>query len=229
VPGSFARTLDAMYWANAIGLPVQINTTVSRRNIAELENVLSVIRNFRIVMWSLFFMVPTGRAEAADLPSAEEFESAFAKIYRLAQNVPFKVKTTEAQHYRRYLLQQRPRANREGYLQTACQEYCRSMRARVSCSFPTPVRCNPAVFFLSLRATYDRPMSATSTAIPNCFDSCATPTIYWASVETASSVTCAAGRELALMPSAEMPLPKTRAVHIFPGSEGQTARVQMHQ
>ncbi|HZD94024.1 MAG TPA: TIGR04053 family radical SAM/SPASM domain-containing protein [Candidatus Sulfotelmatobacter sp.] len=112
VAGSFARTLDAMYWANSIGLPVQINTTISRRNIAELENVLSVIRNFRIVMWSLFFMVPTGRAEAADLLSAEEVENAFARIYRIAQAVPFKVKTTEAQHYRRYLLQQRRRKDR---------------------------------------------------------------------------------------------------------------------
>jgi radical SAM protein len=109
VAGSFDRTLDAMYWANSIDLPIQINTTVSRRNIAELENILSVIRVYRIVMWSLFFMVPTGRAEAADLPLPEEFESAFARIYRLAQGVPFKVKTTEAQHYRRYLLQQRPR------------------------------------------------------------------------------------------------------------------------
>jgi AdoMet-dependent heme synthase len=107
VTGSFARTLDALYWANAIGLPVQINTTVSRRNIAELERILLVIRNFRIVMWSLFFVVPTGRAELADLPSPEEFESAFARIYGLAEDVPFKVKTTEAQHYRRYMLQQR--------------------------------------------------------------------------------------------------------------------------
>ena len=113
VPGSFARTLDAMHCANAIGLPVQINTTVSRRNINELENVLSVVRNFRIVMWSLFFMVPTGRAEAADLPSPEEFESAFARIYELAKHAPFKVKTTEAQHYRRYLLQHRPQAKHE--------------------------------------------------------------------------------------------------------------------
>lgn len=113
VPGSFARTLDAMHCANAIGLPVQINTTVSRRNINELENVLSVVRNFRIVMWSLFFMVPTGRAEAADLPSAEEFESAFAKIHELSQRTPFKVKTTEAQHYRRYLLQHRPQTKPE--------------------------------------------------------------------------------------------------------------------
>jgi radical SAM protein len=107
VAGSFARTLDAMYWANAIGLPVQINTTVSRRNIDELEHILSVIRNFRIVMWSLFFMVPTGRAGIEDLPSPQEIESAFARIYGLAQEVPFKVKTTEAQHYRRYVLQQR--------------------------------------------------------------------------------------------------------------------------
>ena len=107
VNGSFARTLDAMFWANEIGLPVQINTTVSRRNIGDLEDILSVIRSFRIVMWSLFFMVPTGRAEAADLPSAQEFESAFARIYKLAGNVPFKVKTTEAQHYRRYILEQR--------------------------------------------------------------------------------------------------------------------------
>ncbi|HEY6182169.1 MAG TPA: TIGR04053 family radical SAM/SPASM domain-containing protein [Terriglobales bacterium] len=107
VTGSFARTLDAIYWANSIGLPVQINTTVSKRNIDELENILSVIRNFRIVMWSLFFMVPTGRAQTADLPSAQEIENAFARIYSLAQGVPFKVKTTEAQHYRRYVLQQR--------------------------------------------------------------------------------------------------------------------------
>jgi radical SAM protein with 4Fe4S-binding SPASM domain len=107
VTGSFARTLDAMYCANEIGLPVQINTTVSRRNIDELENILSVLRNFRIVMWSLFFMVPTGRAGISDLPSAEEFERTFANIYHFSKEVPFKIKTTEAQHYRRYILQQR--------------------------------------------------------------------------------------------------------------------------
>lgn len=105
--GSYVRTLDAMYWANVIGLPVQINTTVSRRNIHLLENILAVIRHFKIVMWSLFFVVPTGRADEEDLPTAQEFEEAFEKIYEFAQEVPFKIKTTEAQHYRRYVLQQR--------------------------------------------------------------------------------------------------------------------------
>ena len=107
VDGSFSRTLSAIYWANVIGLPVQINTTVSSRNIHQLENILSVIKHFRLAMWSLFFVVPTGRADEEDLPSAEQFEKTFERIYELAQEVPFKIKTTEAQHYRRYVLQQR--------------------------------------------------------------------------------------------------------------------------
>jgi AdoMet-dependent heme synthase len=45
----------------------------------------------------------------ADLHQRRNLRAPFAKIYRLAQDVPFKVKTTEAQHYRRYLLQHRPR------------------------------------------------------------------------------------------------------------------------
>ena len=113
VPGSFVRTLDAMHCANAIGLPVQINTTISRRNIKELEDILSVVKNFRIVMWNLFFMVPAGQAETADLPSPEEFESAFARIYELSQALPFKIKTSEAPHYRRYVLQQRSQLTAE--------------------------------------------------------------------------------------------------------------------
>jgi radical SAM protein with 4Fe4S-binding SPASM domain len=58
-------------------------------------------------------MVPTGQAETADLPSPEEFENAFARIYELAQAVPFKIKTSEAPHYRRYVLQQRSQLKAE--------------------------------------------------------------------------------------------------------------------
>ena len=41
--GSFARTLDAVRWANEIGLPVQINTTFSRRNIAEIDEIVALM------------------------------------------------------------------------------------------------------------------------------------------------------------------------------------------
>ena len=105
--GSFARTLDAVRWANEIGLPVQINTTFSRRNIADLDTIVALMESLKITLWSVFFLVPTGRGKLNDLLNAEEFEQVFAKIYSLSKTASFDIKTTEAQHYRRFLLQQK--------------------------------------------------------------------------------------------------------------------------
>lgn len=107
VPGSFARTLEAIYWANQFDLPVQVNTSISSRNVDDLENMAGLLRHFRLVLWSAFFLVPTGRAQMDDLLSAEDVEGTFARLYRLSKEMPFKIKTTEAQHYRRYVIQQR--------------------------------------------------------------------------------------------------------------------------
>jgi radical SAM protein len=104
--GSFARTLDAVRWANEIGLPVQINTTFSRRNIGEIDAIFEVTESLKITLWSVFFLVPTGRGKLNDLLNAEEFEQVFAKLYHLSHTASFDIKTTEAQHYRRHLLQQ---------------------------------------------------------------------------------------------------------------------------
>lgn len=112
--GSFARTLDAVRWANEAGLPVQINTTFSRRNIGEIDAIVRLMEQLRITLWSVFFLVPTGRGKLNDLLSAEEFEQVFAKIYQLSKKAGFDIKTTEAQHYRRYVLQQRAAERKAG-------------------------------------------------------------------------------------------------------------------
>lgn len=109
VHGAFSRTLEAIYWANEAHLPIQINTCISKRNLHDLDNMAALLRQFRIVLWSAFFLVPTGRGQIADLPTATEFENVFFDLNRLSKEVPFKIKTTEAQHYRRFLLQHRPR------------------------------------------------------------------------------------------------------------------------
>jgi len=105
--GSLARTLDAVRWANEIGLPVQINTTFSRRNIGEIDAIVALMEKLKIALWSVFFLVPTGRGKLNDLLSADEFETVFAKIYSLSKTATFDIKTTEAQHYRRFMLQQK--------------------------------------------------------------------------------------------------------------------------
>lgn len=119
--GSFARTLDAVRWANETGLPVQINTTFSRRNINEIDNIVALMEKLKITLWSVFFLVPTGRGKLNDLLSADEFESVFAKVYSLSKTASFDIKTTEAQHYRRYLLQQRV-AERKSGINVASQQ-----------------------------------------------------------------------------------------------------------
>ena len=112
--GSFAKTLDAVRWAGEVGLPVQINTTFSRRNIGEIDAIVSLMETLKLTLWSVFFLVPTGRGKLNDLLNADEFEEVFAKIYDLSKKASFDIKTTEAQHYRRFVLQQKVRERRAG-------------------------------------------------------------------------------------------------------------------
>jgi radical SAM protein len=105
LPGAWARTIQAIEWANEAGLPIQVHTTISRHNAHDLDNLCTLFEKLAIVMWNVFFLVPVGRGQLADLLSGEEFEQVFGKIYELSHKVNFQIKTTEAMHYRRYLLQ----------------------------------------------------------------------------------------------------------------------------
>ncbi len=114
MPGSYQRTLDAVRWAREIGLPVQINTTITRHNLAMLDDIIALLETLGITLWSVFFLVSTGRGSGIDLISAEEFEQVFDKLYRTSQRVLFNIKSSEAQHYRRYLLRRRTEVRRMG-------------------------------------------------------------------------------------------------------------------
>jgi AdoMet-dependent heme synthase len=119
--GSFVRTLDAVRWANEVGLPVQINTTFSRRNIGEIDDIVALMEQLRIALWSVFFLVPTGRGKLNDLLSADEFEGVFEKLYQLSKSATFDIKTTEAQHYRRFVLQNQISEKRTGTIRVDTQ------------------------------------------------------------------------------------------------------------
>jgi len=114
VRGSFEWTLRAVRWAREIALPVQINTTITKHNLAHLDAMIELVQKLDIVLWSVFFLVPTGRGSAGELISAEQFEQVFEKLYETAQRVKFDIKSTEAQHYRRFLLQRRNEEKRKG-------------------------------------------------------------------------------------------------------------------
>lgn len=117
VPGSFDLTIRAIRAAQSENIPVQINSTVSRRTVDDMENLANLLTQFdNVVMWSVFFLVPTGRAKTADMIEPEEVEQLFGKLYAISQRVNFNVRTTEAMHYRRYVLQQMNGGSCEGLI-----------------------------------------------------------------------------------------------------------------
>ncbi|MBQ8900113.1 MAG: radical SAM protein, partial [Akkermansia sp.] len=105
VPHTFERTLQAARAAMAAGIQLQVNTTLARSTLGEMDAFIELMRELKPDVWSVFVLVPTGRATQDDLPSAEELEQTWQRLQSLRSELPFAIKTTEGHHYRRVLMQ----------------------------------------------------------------------------------------------------------------------------
>ncbi len=119
VPGSFEQTVRAARWAAAVGLPFQINTLVCAETLPDLPAIAERVAALGARRWSLFFLIPVGRGRLLQEISPEESERLMHWLIDLAPHVPFEIKTTEAHHYRRVVLQREgrhaPAAARRGF------------------------------------------------------------------------------------------------------------------
>ncbi len=111
VEGSYQWTLDIIRWANEIELPVQINTTITRLNIEDVDALCSLMESLKIVLWSVFFLVPVGRGKLEDEIRGSEYELVFNKMVDLSRRCSFDIKSTEAPHYRRVVIQRNKKAH----------------------------------------------------------------------------------------------------------------------
>lgn len=107
VEGSWQRTMDILHRAEEVGLSVQVNTTVTSFNLELLPEMVPFIEEVGAVQWSVFFMVPTGRAQAEIMISPEEHERVFNWLYDLSNEAPFDIKGTAAPMYRRVAIERR--------------------------------------------------------------------------------------------------------------------------
>jgi radical SAM protein len=103
VRGSHRYTLRIIERARALGIPLQINTTVCRRTVGDLPVLAEQVARFGVVLWALFFLIPVGRAQADQGLGADEIERVLEWAADLAARVPFGIKTTEAPHFHRVL------------------------------------------------------------------------------------------------------------------------------
>jgi radical SAM protein len=101
VRGSYHWTMRIVENAIAMGLPLQINTTISRQTLSGLRALAAKLTELPLALWAVFFLVQTGRGTRVDPIAAEECEDVLRFLYTLSLTSSYGIKTTEAPHYRR--------------------------------------------------------------------------------------------------------------------------------
>ena len=103
--GSFDRSRRIVGWAREAGTGTQVNTTVTRYSAGDLERMAQLVADLDTDMWSVFFLVPVGRAPGIDMLDADGHEAALHRLAEMSEHVPFRLKVTEAPQYPRILMQ----------------------------------------------------------------------------------------------------------------------------
>ena len=111
VDGAFEGLLTGLKHAREAGLEFQINTTVTRQNLPQLEKIQDMVQSLGAAAHHIFLLVPTGRGRALtdEVISAREYEDVLGWFYERRDKVDLQLKATCAPHYQR-ILRQRARA-----------------------------------------------------------------------------------------------------------------------
>lgn len=121
VPGAFEKTIEGAGFARDVGIPLQINTTLSAYNRDYFEEMAELVGRLGVVFWEVFFLVPMGRGRELGQLTAGEFEALFARLSDIAESVDYIIKVTEAPHYRRFLMQRHARSPLREEIQSTSQ------------------------------------------------------------------------------------------------------------
>lgn len=112
--GSFERTMRILDDLRAINMPFQINTTVTNINVDHLPDIKKVVQDCGAVQWSVFFLVPTGRASREQMVSPEKHEELMHWLAELSDDASFDIKSTAAPFYRRVAITRKREQNPDG-------------------------------------------------------------------------------------------------------------------
>ena len=120
VPGAFDEVMRGIEAAKKAGIEFQINTTVTKVNLAELPDILRLAIEVGAVAFHPFLLVPTGRGkELADQElSPEQYEETLNWVYDQRGRLPLNFKPTCAPHYYRILRQREHAAGNKVTVET---------------------------------------------------------------------------------------------------------------
>ncbi len=113
VKGAFEASLKGLEAVKRAGIDFQINTTITKRNINEIEDILNFVIKTGAVAHHIFLLVPTGRGKELvneEIPP-KDYERVLNWFYDKKKEVPIQLKATCAPHFYRIM---RQRAKEEG-------------------------------------------------------------------------------------------------------------------
>jgi radical SAM protein with 4Fe4S-binding SPASM domain len=104
--GCFDGALAGISEARSAKIPVQINTTISQRNLKVLPEMLELVTRLQAMAWHVFIFVPVGcgvKLPAGEMLSGEQAEKVLHWLYEVSQRSEIQIKPTCAPQYYRLL------------------------------------------------------------------------------------------------------------------------------
>ena len=103
VSGSYDAVMEAGRIFREVGLPFQINTTVTRLNAADLSDIYGLVKRMGAIAWHTFLLVPVGRGEGlkGEELNAAMYEDVLNWLYEREEEHELEMKVTCAPHYYR--------------------------------------------------------------------------------------------------------------------------------
>ena len=114
IPGAFEKSVNGARLLKKNGVEFQFNMTVTKRNVDEIDDILSFAVSEDAAALHLFMLVPVGcgiKIAETDMISAEKYEEVLNWFYDRSREVNIEFKATCAPHYYRII---RQRAKKEG-------------------------------------------------------------------------------------------------------------------
>lgn len=107
VEGSFNDVLEGIEILKNEGMPFQINTTITKKNVDEIEEILNLSQELGATALHIFLLVPTGRGEELEDQeiSPQKYEDVLNWFYEKKDEVDMEFKATCAPHYYRIMAQ----------------------------------------------------------------------------------------------------------------------------
>jgi radical SAM protein with 4Fe4S-binding SPASM domain len=101
VDGVWKKAVQAIGHCRDAGISVQINMSVMRSAISDVEEVITLGTSLGVRDYQLFFPIPTGRARLIESRSPEEYEDLIRQILIHYRNSDLNIRPTCAPQFRR--------------------------------------------------------------------------------------------------------------------------------